>query len=330
MSTTFLDDLRDAIAKGDDPENVAERACAFLRTVDRAMYNEALGHMSGYAELRRNARRGWLTPEQHTAKRKQSLAAFLDFLDEVERASQRLLLPFVQQPVQPVWPTSGAEEAIIGSNRLQSIAWLRQGLDVARSVCRITTSQGVGSGFLVGGGWLITNHHVVPSAKLAASAKVEFNVEENAAGGMQESYSYPCDASTWTASAIFDCAMVKTAPPGTGTPEIASWGALTWAPMGQVPFLGDHVSIIQHPSGGPKRVTISENQVVNLYEHRLQYTTDTMPGSSGSPVFDDSWRVVAVHHAGGNLVTNPRGDKRFINEGVLGEHVRRALGIDMV
>ena len=51
------------------------------------------------------------------------------------------------------------------------------------------------------------------------------------------------------------------------------------------------------------------------------------PGSSGSPVFDDAWRVVAVHHAGGNLVTSPAGERRFINEGILAEHARRALGL---
>ena len=51
--------------------------------------------------------------------------------------------------------------------------------------------------------------------------------------------------------------------------------------------------------------------------HRLQYTTDTMPGSSGSPVFNDEWHVVAIHHAGGDLVKNSQGDKVFANEGML-------------
>jgi V8-like Glu-specific endopeptidase len=45
--------------------------------------------------------------------------------------------------------------------------------------------------------------------------------------------------------------------------------------------------------------------------------TDTMPGSSGSPVFADDWSVVAIHHAGGNLQKNSRGDRMFANEGVL-------------
>ena len=32
---------------------------------------------------------------------------------------------------------------------------------------------------------------------------------------------------------------------------------------------------------------------------RIRYQTNTEPGSSGSPVFNKDWRVVALHHAGG-------------------------------
>ena len=30
----------------------------------------------------------------------------------------------------------------------------------------------------------------------------------------------------------------------------------------------------------------------------MHYETDTAPGSSGSPVFNDQWEVVALHHSG--------------------------------
>jgi V8-like Glu-specific endopeptidase len=30
----------------------------------------------------------------------------------------------------------------------------------------------------------------------------------------------------------------------------------------------------------------------------VHYRTPTEPGNSGSPVFDDLWRLVALHHAG--------------------------------
>jgi V8-like Glu-specific endopeptidase len=83
--------------------------------------------------------------------------------------------------------------------------------------------------------------------------------------------------------------------------------------------------IIQHPQGGPKQIALTANQVVNVYEHRLQYTTDTLPGSSGSPVFNDDWQVIAIHHAGGNLISNSRGDRRFVNQGILLSYILRDL-----
>lgn len=323
----FLDELRELIAKEDALEDVAERLSSYLRTLDRALYNETLGQSGRLVSLRQERRRGVLTDQQYDAKRAALRHALLDLVDEVERASKRLPLPAAQSPVEPMWPEPGALEAIIGANRIQSIAWLRRGLDVARSVCRITTQKQLGTGFLIDGGWIVTNYHVLPDRATAAGTTAEFNVEEDANKQLQTPCAYAIDPSTWRADAKFDCAMVKTAAPCACGAEIGTWGALSWAPATQVPIAGDYVSIIQHPEGGLKRITVSENQVVNVYEHRLQYTTDTMKGSSGSPVFDDAWRVVALHHAGGNLVTNLKGDKRFINQGILAEHVRRALGL---
>ena len=70
------------------------------------------------------------------------------------------------------------------------------------------------------------------------------------------------------------------------------------------------------PLGGPKQIALTSNQVINIYDHRVQYVTDTLPGSSGAPVFNAGWEVVAVHHAGGQLLKSPAGDRVFANEGI--------------
>jgi V8-like Glu-specific endopeptidase len=48
----------------------------------------------------------------------------------------------------------------------------------------------------------------------------------------------------------------------------------------------------------------------------VQYITDTLPGSSGSPVFNDDWRIVALHHSGGNIPEPSTNSIHFRNEGI--------------
>jgi hypothetical protein len=59
--------------------------------------------------------------------------------------------------------------------------------------------------------------------------------------------------------------------------------------------VNDYVNIVQHPSGLPKQIALYHNVVAYADDSRVQYLTDTEPGSSGSPVFDSHWRVVAIH-----------------------------------
>ena len=62
------------------------------------------------------------------------------------------------------------------------------------------------------------------------------------------------------------------------------------------------------------------NVVAFVGANRVQYLTDTEPGSSGSPVFDKEWNVVALHHSGG-WVSEPGAvdpNRQFYrNEGIL-------------
>lgn len=90
------------------------------------------------------------------------------------------------------------------------------------------------------------------------------------------------------------------------------WGGLELNPA--VVGKGDRVNIIQHPGGLPKQLAYLANTVVDASDGRVQYLTDTEPGSSGSPVFDMHWNVVALHHAG----LDPDKTVDYIrNEGIL-------------
>jgi V8-like Glu-specific endopeptidase len=56
--------------------------------------------------------------------------------------------------------------------------------------------------------------------------------------------------------------------------------------------------------------------VTSVFARTVTYLTDTEPGSSGSPVFNSAWEVVALH-AGAVTAVDPRtGDDIYENEGI--------------
>jgi endonuclease I len=63
-------------------------------------------------------------------------------------------------------------------------------------------------------------------------------------------------------------------------------------------LIGEHVNIVQHPKGQYKQFVSRANELVDILESYLHYVTDTEQGSSGSPVYNDQWEVVALHHSG--------------------------------
>ena len=229
----------------------------------------------------------------------------------------------------------GTLEKLIGNTSdLKRIAWLRKGVETSRSVGRILTPNEYGSGFLIKGEFLITNNHVLPTAEIAANSIVEMNYEEGINRSMLPTTIYKLQPDVFfSTNAELDFSIVKVNTQAeTGGEPLSHWGHLSIdaSPTG-VPANNSRVIIIQHPNGGPKQIAITNNQVVNIYNgNYVQYTTDTLPGSSGSPVFDEKWNVIALHHKGGNLKTNKWGAKRFINQGVLFAAIQQALGTELL
>ncbi|WP_035642731.1 serine protease [Bradyrhizobium sp. ORS 375] len=212
-------------------------------------------------------------------------------------------------------------EQIIGTqSTLVPVSYLEIGTIRARAVARIRLPNGSsGSGFLTSHNVIITNNHVLPSVELTRSAIVQFNYQKSP-NGMDN----PVDEYNLIPDDMF-CTSVEddwTAVRIAGNPN-AIWGSLS-VTQSAVPATGDRVNIIQHPGGGPKQVSCLANVVVYVGGGRLQYLTDTLPGSSGSPVFDRDWNVVAVHHA--SLTSNASSNNTYLrNEGILIDRVVAGL-----
>jgi hypothetical protein len=63
---------------------------------------------------------------------------------------------------------------------------------------------------------------------------------------------------------------------------------------------GEPILILQHPHGDCLKLAIDMEAGLekNGNGTRIRYTTNTLPGSSGSPCFNINWEIVALHHAG--------------------------------
>lgn len=201
-------------------------------------------------------------------------------------------------------------EKVVGLNNLLSIGWVGRALELAAAVCRVTTPDGTGSGFLIATDLLLTNHHVLPDVATAAATVAEFNYQVAWSGELEPVRRFTCDASFFRNSKELDYAIVRVH----GAPGDI-YGFVNLAKRAE-PAVNDFVSIIQHPQGGPKKIAFTDNKVSAVFGDLVQYSTDTEPGSSGSPVFNQDWEIVGLHHRGGGLA-GPDGKKYFTNEGIL-------------
>ena len=59
------------------------------------------------------------------------------------------------------------------------------------------------------------------------------------------------------------------------------------------------INLLQHPEGESMKLSISCDGITGVYPERglVQYVNRTAVGSSGSPCFDENWKLVALHHA---------------------------------
>lgn len=198
-----------------------------------------------------------------------------------------------------------ALERMMGTNDLVGIAFLEAGLRVARTVGRIWIevvngrAAGYGTGFLVSPRLLLTNHHVLRSPGVARRSMVEFDYEVGLNGTLATSTTFALDPDTFfAADEPLDYALVAVHAKGTGGRALERYG---WNPLieeqGKT-IISQWLNVIQHPNGEPKQLGMRENQLVDLLDDFLHYRTDTAPGSSGSPVYNDRWEVVGLHHSG--------------------------------
>ncbi|OLV19786.1 endonuclease [Deinococcus marmoris] len=199
------------------------------------------------------------------------------------------------------WPgkTRIQAERVLGANDLVGVAYLDLARSASRAVGRVVLKDARGRTVGFGTGWLcspraiLTNHHVLEDAAIANLAVIEFNYELLPDGALATPVTLPLDPDTlFVTSEGLDYSLVAVRG------ETSAYGWLPLIASADKTVLGEALSIVQHPGGETKQIALRENRLIDLLPDYLHYETDTAPGSSGSPVFNDAWEVVALHHSG--------------------------------
>ncbi|MBF8193318.1 trypsin-like peptidase domain-containing protein, partial [Nonomuraea sp. K274] len=252
------------------------------------------------------------TDRDEAGRRREQGEAFPDSPEMLAARTARLM----QRngvPVEAVMEATRADrldrprmyERILGvAKDLQAWSFLPRGVRAARTVARISVSENgrefpIGTGFLVSPRLLLTNHHVLPDATAASSVFVEFDAQVTIDNVPDLARRFTLAPDTFFVAdhdLDFALVLVSPGPDGQSLGETFGWNRLS-AQTGKL-VIGEPVNIIGHPSGRLKEISIRENRLEARLDDFLQYQTDTEPGNSGSPVFNDQWEVTALHHSG--------------------------------
>jgi endonuclease G len=170
-----------------------------------------------------------------------------------------------------------------------------------------------GTGFMISHDLLMTNHHVIPHATPDAPAihhrinekiikvsvcNAKFNYQKDWKNNELPIVDRKCDLSTMISNEQLDYTIIK----------------VDNSPGRELAFVkldykidvkeGEQVCIIQHPGGRHKEISWSNKNRIqsdgtkkdNLPASIILYDADTEGGSSGSPVFNMAWDLIALHH----------------------------------
>jgi endonuclease G len=206
-----------------------------------------------------------------------------------------------------------AFERYVGDNDLLPINYLllgylqSQSVGLIRYFDRREGKEAFATGFLISESLLMTNHHVFPVQTLAEfeafakDARIEFNYEYDLDGHRAAPVLFDLEPGRFLhTSQTLDMALIAVHPTDvTGKHLVKRQGYLVLNGTLGKAGLGDFASIIQHPGGKEKQIAIRKNEIINIdLPDALIYVSDTAQGSSGAPVFNDQWQVIALHSAG--------------------------------
>lgn len=204
-------------------------------------------------------------------------------------------------------PNEELQAWIPGSPDLLDVGLLQLAIQNATCICRVETTVGRGTGFLVAPTLVMTCCHVLVGENggcdqtavdvAARNTEVSFGLyaspdrSENAGRTFKVLGTKP--VVSWSAPNELDYALLQLGP------EIRAFDTIRPANVSPAPNpeKGAPLNILQHPLGDSMKLGLCANGVTHIDTDRIQYVTKTERGSSGAPCFNSRWQVVAIHRS---------------------------------
>jgi V8-like Glu-specific endopeptidase len=201
----------------------------------------------------------------------------------------------------------GGLEKVFGFEKSVALRWYRTGLERCSAIGRVEsrTGKGFGTGFLVRGSdlhprfgselLLLTNAHVLSNDPQVQSVFGSRHTEAAVVTFEVLGTEHQVAEQLWTSPPWeLDATLVRL------TPAVAAPGALFSLAPQPIPSADGklRVYVIGHPAGRSLEISLHDSVLLDCEDPKIHYRTPTEPGSSGSPVFNEDWDLVALHHAG--------------------------------
>ncbi|MCP6759732.1 MAG: caspase family protein [Fischerella sp. CENA71] len=186
---------------------------------------------------------------------------------------------------------------------LYDIYKLNLAVEYAKAVVIVRCNNGMGTGFMIAQNLLMTCNHIIASLDDAEQSTFTFNYQLDITGERCTTHTVQMlpEGKFYTNHELNYTVVTLKDLPNFGKPLILNSQPLK---------VNEELAIIQHPHAELKKISMLCN-VVYTDNNVIQYTRSTSPGSSGSPVFNVNFEVVAIHHSGGMLL-EPGTEKRYL------------------
>jgi endonuclease G len=237
-------------------------------------------------------------------------------IEELEDRYSGISSPVLSDPAA-VLATPANPEAIIGRDERVRPVFFERAIRTGRSVALLTVPRifdGVhkandysfGTGWLIAPNLMIINRHVIdardrrfePPARSSdftaqGAATIAWFDYHQEGGTHQDATMTELVASDLT----YDFALLSVSP--TSAAIVQDRPPLPLIRDSRSLVRSDSINVVQYPGGGPLQYAIRSNYYWGMgsQSYYLHYLSDTERGASGSPVLDDTWQVLALHHA---------------------------------